>query len=151
MKTILVSLSLAVLASSAYADKPRPAPAKPAPKKPNFGDSFDPFARGRSTSGPKIVDTAVVRSVTEKSGRTIKDKLDDLEVCWLKLPAAKRTATSVTLRVTVEASGVVTATKLDGELPAGVGKCITAAAGRWTFAAADARTELEQGISLTTH
>jgi hypothetical protein len=156
MKTILVSLSLALVASAASADTTPPkaargSPAKAAPKKPNFGDSYDPLSKGRSSSGPNIVDTSVVRNVSERSNRSIKDKIDDLEVCWLKLPAAKRVAAAALLHVTVEASGVVTASRIDGELPAGVGKCITGAAARWTFPVGDARTELEHGISLTTH
>lgn len=146
MKAILVSLALAAGASSfAFADKPRSS--KPA-KKPNFGDSFE--LKGRSSSGPRIVDTAVVRTVTERqAGRSIKDKIADLENCWLRLPAGRRIASAATLHVTVEAAGTVTAARLDGELPAGVGKCIAAAAGHWTFPAADARTELEHGITLT--
>ncbi len=149
MKAILVSLvSLALAAgasSFAFADKPRAS--KPV-KKPNFGDAFE--LKGRSSSGPRIVDTAVVRTVTEhQAGRVIKDKIADLENCWLRLPAGRRIASAATLHVTVEAAGTVTAARLDGELPAGVGKCITAAAGRWTFPATDGRTELEHGITLT--
>ena len=150
MKTILVSLLLASVAGTAAAQKPRsPAPAaKPAPKKPNFGDGYE--LKGRSSSGPRVVDTVVVRNVHERpSGRVLADRMDDLETCWLKLPAAKRVASAATLHVTIEAAGNVTAARVDGELPTGVGKCITTAASRWTFPAAETRAEVEHGITLT--
>jgi hypothetical protein len=44
----------------------------------------------------------------------------------------------------------VTAARVDGELPAGVGKCITSVATRWSFPVGDARSEIEHGITLTT-
>jgi hypothetical protein len=153
MKTILVSFLLAVTASTASAQKPRPAtkPAaqeKTAAKRPSFGDGYE--LKGRSSSGPRVVDTSMVRSLSERPNRVLGDRLDDLEVCWLRLPASKRVTSAATLRVTIEAAGHVTAARVDGELPAGVGKCITAAAGRWSFPVADTRAEVEHGITLTT-
>ncbi len=145
MKPILVSLALALLSSSAVADKAKPKPAK----KPNFGESFD--LKARSSSKPRDVDPAIARNLTEhQAGRVIKDKIGDLEYCWLKLPAGKRVASAAMLKVTIEAAGTVTQARVDGELPAGVAKCITSAANRWTFPVADARSEIEHGITLTT-
>ena len=114
----------------------------------NFGESFE--LKGRFASKPRDVDPTIVKNVEHAPTRVIKDKLSDLEYCWLKLPAGKRAASSAMLRVTIEAAGNVTQARVDGELPAGVGKCITAAANRWTFPAADARSEIEHGITLTT-
>jgi hypothetical protein len=148
MKTILVSLAITVGAGTAAADKPK-IPSKPIAKKPNFGESY--ALKSRTTGKPRDIDPAIVRNVTEaQSGRVIKERIADVEYCWLKVPAGKRTASAAMLKVTIEAAGNVSSARLDGELPAGVGKCITAAAGRWTFPAGDARSEIEHGITLTT-
>jgi len=149
MKTILVSFSLALLSTTAVADKGKP-PSKPAAKKPNFGESFE--LKGRYASRPRDVEPAIVKNVplTATQPGVLKDKIGDLEYCWLKLPAAKRVASSAMLKVTIEAVGTVAAARVDGELPAGVGKCITTVASRWTFPAGDARSEIEHGITLTT-
>jgi len=144
MKTILVSLALTLLSSSAFADKAKPKPTK----KPNYGESFE--LKGRFASKPRDVDPTIVKNVEQAPTRVIKDKVGDLEYCWLKLPAGKRAASSAMLRVTIEAAGNVTQARVEGELPAGVGKCITSAANRWTFPAADARSEIEHGITLST-
>lgn len=151
--SLIVVGTLGVLASSAAADKrrPTPAPAKPAAvaKKPNLGESFD--LKQRRTALPRDTETQATRSLTDAQvGRVIKDRIGDLEYCWLKLPAGRRTASAATLHVTIEAIGTVAEARIDGELPAGVGKCITTAAGRWTFPVAEGRTEIEHGITLTT-
>ena len=52
MKTILVSLALSLLSSSALADKAKPKPIK----KPNFGESFE--LKGRSANKPRDTETA---------------------------------------------------------------------------------------------
>jgi hypothetical protein len=148
MKTILVSLAITALgAGIAVAEKPK-SPSKTAPKKQNFGESFE--LKSRTTSKPRDTETVVVRSVTEaQAGRVIKDRLGEVENCWLKLPAGKRTTSAAFLKVTIEAGGNVSSARIEGELPAGVGKCITTAAQRWTFPVADARSEIEHGITLT--
>jgi len=149
MKTILVSFALSLVASSALADG-RPHPRPPvAAKKPNFGESFE--LKGRFASRPRDIDPAIVKNVVERQpGRVLKDRMADLEYCWLKLPAGKRVASAAMLRVTVEAEGTVTQARVDGELPAGVARCITSAAQRWVFPVAEARVEIEHGITLTT-
>ena len=44
--------------------------------------------------------------------------------------------------------GTVALASVEGDLPAGVAKCITAAANKWTFPSADAGCEIDHGISL---
>jgi hypothetical protein len=51
---------------------------------------------------------------------------------------------------TRQASGKVAAVEVNGEMPAGVDKCIAQMASRWTFPAADAPSEIDHGIMLTT-
>jgi hypothetical protein len=144
MKTILISFTvLGALAGAASADK-----AKSKAKKPNFGESFE--LKSRSSSRPHDIDPAIVRNVAAQPARAIKDKVSDLEICWLKLSAGKRLASSAMLRLTVEAAGNVSAVRVDGELPAGVAKCISSMASRWSWAPGDARSEIEHGVTLTT-
>jgi len=148
MKPILVGLLLVVGASSVAAQKP--APNRHAKKKPNFGEGYE--LKDRSAHRPRVVETPVVRTViAHPTGRDLRDKVGDLEYCWLKLPPARRIASAAMLHVTVEAAGMVTAASVEGALPAGVERCITAAAGRWRFPVAETRAELEHAIMLTTH
>lgn len=99
-------------------------------------------AVGESDKGP-------ARSVTESAvGKVVRERSEELEYCWLKVPAAKRTASSAVLKLMIEASGAVAGADLEGEVPAGVSKCITAAAAKWTFPAADEGCEIEHGLSL---
>jgi hypothetical protein len=80
----------------------------------------------------------------------VKERAEDLEYCWLRLPPSKRVVSAAILHMNIEASGKVAAVEVNGDLPAGVGKCITQMAGRWTFPAADVATEIDHGIMLTT-
>lgn len=146
---VLALATVGVVASPAVAGK-RPAPAaKPKAKPPNLGESFD--LKQRRTALPHDTDTAAARTLTDgQVGRVFKERLGNLEYCWLKQPQGRRTASAAMLHLTVEAIGTVAEARIDGELPAGVGKCITAAASRWTFPASDGRSEVEHGITLTT-
>ena len=149
MKSIPTSLvvlaTLGGLTTLSLADKPKPAKA---PKQ-NFGESFG--LKQRRVAPPRgNAEPIAVRSLSDgQVGRVIKDRVGDLEYCWLRVPVARRTATA-TLHVSIEAAGTVSETRIDGELPASVGKCITTAANRWTFPVAESRTEIEHGITLST-
>jgi hypothetical protein len=94
-------------------------------------------------------DKAPARSVTESAvGKVVRERSEELEYCWLRVPAAKRTASSAVLKLMIEASGAVAGAELEGEVPAGVSKCITAAAAKWTFPAEDEGCEIEHGLSF---
>ena len=91
------------------------------------------------------------KSLSEKQvGAIVAERADDLEYCWLRLPQSKRVVSAAILHLEIEASGKVSAVEVNGDLPAGVGKCITQLAGRWTFPAADAASVIDHGIMLTT-
>ena len=114
-----------------------------------MSESFD--LKGRTTSKPRDVDPTLVRNVTEnQASRVIKERIADVEYCWLKLPSGKRPTSAALLKLTIEPTGGVSFARIEGELPAGVGKCITTAASRWNFPVSDARSEIEHGITLTT-
>ena len=154
MLTALILSTVGVVAAPAFADTAAKKPAKPETqeqllKQLNYGASFG--LRSRSAEQPKAAeqDPAVqIKSLTDsQANRVVKDKLVDVENCWLKLPAAKRVTSSATLHIAVE-NGMVVAARVDGELPKGVAACITAATDRWAFPVTDARSELEQGLVL---
>jgi hypothetical protein len=118
----------------------------------NYGETFG--LKARTAEQPKAAEhdpIIQIKSLTEsQANKVVKDKLVDVENCWLKLPAAKRTASSATLHLAVE-NGMVVEARVDGQLPKGVAACITAATDRWAFPVTDARSEVEQGLVLNAH
>lgn len=116
----------------------------------NYGTSFG--LKARDATPPKAAEQdpiIQIKSLTDsQANKVVKDKLVDVENCWLKLPAAKRVTSSATLHLAVE-NGMVVEARVDGALPKGVAACITAATDRWAFPVTDARSEVEQGIVLT--
>jgi hypothetical protein len=93
---------------------------------------------------------ALAKHVDSPLEAVVNGKISDVEVCWLKLPAAKRVASSATVHLVVE-NGMVTATNIDGKLPDGVASCITAATDRWAFPVLDAKAELDHALTFQAH
>ncbi len=156
MKPILVGLAVLAASTSTALANPHATPNKRAHvHKRNYGEGYDPL-KPRSARHPRVADTPSVRPVIESerahaNGRSLYDKVRDVEYCWLRVPARRRVATSATLHVTVEPMGNVSSVRVDGELPRGVARCMSKVGSRWRFAVADTRSELEQAIMLTTH
>jgi hypothetical protein len=180
MKTILLALTaIGIVATPALAGKHRPAPAKAkpaaaAPKKSGLaaapavedaivlvedkaqpklklGEDFG-LKTARASARPDLdEETFVLKTVSNKEAiKIVKSKAEELEYCWIKLPAAKRVDTSATLHLAIEASGSVAGAWIDGSVPAAVEKCMTDRAAKWAFPAADAGCEIEHGISFST-
>jgi hypothetical protein len=161
MKAIYAALILASIASPALAKPARPAtvPAKKlAVEKPvvdevsklNLGLGYG--LKSRKTEVPETdVETFEVKGLKENQvGAIVRERSEDLEYCWLRLPAAKRVVSAAILHLSIEASGKVATVEVNGDLPAGVAKCITQMAGRWAFPVADVASEIDHGIMLTT-
>jgi hypothetical protein len=156
MKAIHAALILASLASPALARPTRPvAPAKKAVvvdevSKLNLGLGYG--LKTRKIEVPETdAETFEAKGLKENQvGAIVREREGDLEYCWLRLPPAKRVVSAAILHLSIEASGKVAAVEVNGDLPAGVGKCITQMAGRWAFPAADAASEIDHGIMLTT-
>ena len=154
----LIFSTVGIVAAPAFADTAKkPAPAKSETQEQllqqlNYGTTY--ALRSRNSEMPKSAEQdpiVQIKSLTEsQANKVVKDKLVDVENCWLKLPAAKRITSSATLHLAVE-NGMVVAARVDGELPKGVASCITAATDRWAFPVTDSRSELEQGIVLNAH
>ena len=120
-----------------------------APLKMNFGEDY--ILGARTSAEPVSIEPGVQspKGVTDSQvGKVVHDRVEELEYCWLRLPVSKRVATSATLHLAIEASGAVAGVTIDGVLPAGMAKCITAAASKWTFPSADSGCEIEHGISM---
>lgn len=157
----LALTSFGALASSADA-KPARSKAKSAPvvKTPlvlvqdievqgDFGGEYTLGLRRATEVAVNDAERDPAKSVTESTvAKVVYERADELEYCWLRVPAAKRTASSAMLKLIIEASGAVAYVDLEGEVPAGVSKCITSAAAKWTFPSADEGCEIEHGISL---
>jgi hypothetical protein len=95
-------------------------------------------------------ETFELKKVSNKEATAfVKSKSDELEYCWIKLPAKQRIETSAILHIAIEASGVVAGAWIDGSVPAAVEKCMTDRAAKWIFPAADAGSEIEHGISFS--
>jgi len=152
MKAILASLVLALLASPVLAKPSRPAPARSvdAVSKLNLGLSYG--LKQRKIEVPELdAETFEAKGLKESQvGAIVRERADDLEYCWLRLPPAKRVVSAAILHLSIEASGKVAGVEVNGDMPAGVGKCITQMASRWAFPTADTASEIDHGIMLTT-
>lgn len=165
MKAIVASLILSVTASSALAKPTRPAasppaaPTKTVAEKPvvvdevsklNLGLGYGLKARKNEVPETDMEEFEAKGLKETQVGAIVRERSEDLEYCWLRLPSAKRVVSAAILHLSIEATGKVAAVEVNGDLPSGVGKCITQMAGRWTFPAADTATEIDHGIMLTT-
>lgn len=177
MKTILALTAIGVLATPALAGKHRPpAPkAKPAVAAPakksapavteerdivlvqeteqprlRLGEAFA-LKTDRASAKPDCdEETFDLKRVSNKEAvALVKSKSDELEYCWIKLPAKQRVETSALLHIAIEASGTVAGAWIDGTVPAAVEKCMTDRAAKWVFPAADAGSEIEHAISFS--
>ena len=145
MKTttaIIVGL-LASLTATAVADKPHPK------KQLMLGDAYD--LAPRHAAMPRDVEAAA-KPRTRSDGQVavvVKSKLPDIQYCWNRLPALKRSAdVTAVLRLSVEAKGNVTGAEIGGDVPADAQSCINDAVRRWTFPAADALSQIEYAVAL---
>ena len=115
----------------------------------HYGESFG--LKSRTSEQPTAAEQdpmIQVKSLSDsQASKVVKDKLVDVENCWLKLPAKKRVASSATLHLAIE-NGMVVEARVEGELPKGVAACITAATDRWAFPVTDGRSTIEQGLVL---
>lgn len=156
MKAILASLIVTLAAGTALAKPSKPAPKKPvAPavdevSKLNLGLAYG--LKARKNEVPETdAETFEAKGLKETQvGAIVRERAEDLEYCWLRLPSSKRVVSAAILHLSIEASGKVAAVEVNGDMPAGVGKCISQMAGRWSFPAADTASEIDHGIMLTT-
>ena len=154
MKALHAALILAAVASPALAKPSRPA-VKKAPvvdeiSKLNLGLGYG--LKPRTVEVPETdAETFEAKGLKENQVTAIvRERSEDLEYCWLKLPPSKRVVSAAILHLSIGTTGKVATVEVNGDLPAGVGKCITQMAGRWAFPAADVASEIDHGIMLTT-
>jgi len=80
---------------------------------------------------------------------TIRAHLSDLASCHERYAGHSSSVGSVTIALTVEPSGVVSAASIDGfEGPAKLGTCMARAARTWSFPAADGETEVRYPLAF---
>ena len=154
MQRSLIALStlatISLLSAPALAEK-RTSPSDKKVHRDRFGEGFD--IGPRHTALPGGEEPALAQRPHGLSDGQVavvlKAHLAEVEYCWNKQPPARRRAdTTAVLRLTVEATGKVSAVEVDGELPAGAPKCIATAANRWTFPAAEIQSQVETAVAL---
>ena len=156
MKTILAAPRIIVtlaavgaFASPALADGNHAHDQSIAAKKPDIGASFDPLKPRHAALPTADQEIAAKGVVTERQvDQKVKDRSDDLEYCWLRVPAGKRISTTAIMHISIDETGLVSEARMEGELPAGVEKCMTSAAKSWRFAVTGSKCELEHAFTL---
>jgi hypothetical protein len=113
----------------------------------------DSFELGDSRKSDTPTGEAAIRmelqTLTQaQAGQVIKGRGGDLEYCWHRVPSAKRSASSFTLHLTVDAKGSVTTISLGGDAPAQLSTCLTSASKRWQFPEADTTSEIDYPVSF---
>lgn len=157
MKAIFAAFLVSIVAGTPALAKPsRPSPA-PAKKpvidevsKLDLGLAYGLKTRQAALPSVHVEDFEAKPLTENQVGAIVRERAEDLEYCWLRLPAKKRVVSAAILHLKIEATGKVSAVEVNGEMPAGVDKCIAQMASRWTFPAADAPSEIDHGIMLTT-
>ena len=152
MKAIACLIVLSSLAAPAIAGPPKPKRAEPdALKQLNLGESYGLKARKTALPKADVPDRASVVTLSENQmTRVIKDHLDEIQYCWMRVPRGKRAVSAAILVLAVEPIGSVKSVEVNGDLPAGVAPCIQKVASRWLFPATDVAAEISHGITLTT-
>jgi hypothetical protein len=106
--------------------------------------------RTAAKPGEREVVEFIPRSLTQAQVATVvQSHMSDIQNCWDLVPKAHRAdACTAMLRLTIADDGAVTDIELGGDVPAGAHKCLTSAIAKWQFPAAEAKSEIEYGISL---
>src|SRR4029079_18266426 len=112
---LVVLASVGVVAAPAVAGPRKKKAASVAPMKKSahtdYGDSFALSRPGRAAATP-MGDAAPIVELralsTAQVGAVVKANRIDLEYCWLRLPAAQRTATTAVLKLAIDTAGSVT-------------------------------------------
>src|SRR5688500_13356343 len=143
---VLTSLTTPALAGPARPKRPEP----DALKKLNLGDSYGLKARKNTLPKADVERAATVTLNENQMTSVIKEHLDEVQYCWMRVPRGKRAVSAAILVLAVEPIGSVKSVEVNGDLPAGVAKCIEKVASRWLFPATDAAAEISHGITLTT-
>ncbi len=108
---------------------------------PDDGDESKPILAKKPL---RALSSKVVDSVIEAKYS------DQLEYCWMQIPAADRAVESASIHFTISPRGTVGGADLDGDLPAALGACVLQVAKHWTFPASHAETEVDHMLRFAT-
>lgn len=126
--------------------------AKPAKDKPIVLKMGDDYVLGRrhAAKPEREVEQIVPRSLSQAQVATVvQSHVHDVQNCWELLPKEQRAdASTAVLQLAISDAGVVTDIEIGGDVPAAAHACIASAVARWTFPAAEQKSEVEYGISL---
>ena len=106
---------------------------------------------GRESAKPaNEVEQIIPKSLNQAQVATVvQSHMSDIQGCWTSVPKEHRAdACTAELKLSISDAGLVTDVELGGDVPASAHKCITSAIARWTFPVAEAKSDVEYGISL---
>jgi hypothetical protein len=148
MKAIASLIVVGSLASPAFA-APKPKQ-QDALKKLDFGESYGLKTRKTALPRETVQAEAPLQLNENQMTSVIKQHLDEVQYCWMRVPRGKRVVSAAILVLAIEPLGRVTSVEVNGDLPAGAARCIQTVASRWLFPATDKSAEISHGITLTT-
>jgi hypothetical protein len=116
----------------------------------NMGDKYMLGAKHDSAKPGAEVQQIVPKSLSQSQVATvIQSHMADVQTCWSSVPKQLRVdACTADLKLSISEAGDVTDIELGAEVPAGAQKCLTSAISHWKFPAAEAKSDVEYGISL---
>lgn len=134
-------------AAALLAKIPAPAKAKPVM---NMGDKYMLGAKHDSAKPGAEVQQIVPKSLSQSQVATvIQSHMADVQTCWSSVPKQLRVdACTADLKLSISEAGDVTDIELGDEVPASAQKCLSSAISHWKFPAAEAKSDIEYGISL---
>lgn len=108
------------------------------------------LGRRQSAKPEREYEAIIPKSLNQAQVATIvQAHMGDVRNCWdLVAKADRADACTAQLKLSISDAGAVTAVELGGDVPASARECMTSAVSKWTFPAAETRTEIEYGISL---
>jgi hypothetical protein len=95
-------------------------------------------------------DRIVLKSLTQAQvASVVQSHMADVQSCWSAIPKQLRVdACTADLKLSISEAGDVTDVELGGDVPASAHKCLTSAISSWKFPTAEAKSDIEYGISL---
>ncbi len=131
---------------------PITAPAKSGKAKPLVMNMGQDYVLGSRQSAKPMTDVEQIipRTLGQAQVATVvQAHMAEIQNCWDLVPKAERAdACTAMLNLSISDAGQVTDIELGGDVPASAQACMTSAISKWTFPAAETRTEIEYGISL---
>jgi len=116
----------------------------------NMGDKYVLGTKRESAKPTAEVEQFIPKSLSQSQVATVvQSHMSEVQQCWNAIPKQLRVdACTADLKLSISEAGVVTDIELGGDVPASAHKCLTSAISHWSFPTAEAKSDVEYGISL---